>query len=94
MPYDQKICDEYVNNLRMVHWLKEFRKDSKDALKQMSYVIEFLEIQQVTKKAAIQVENQIKRYLSQNENRLVYWEKRSKKSTKAYQKYCANKESA
>jgi succinylglutamate desuccinylase len=59
----------------------------------MTYVIECLHEKQVTIKAAKQVQNQIKRYLSQNTNRLARWQQKSKKSEKAYQEYCSKKES-
>ena len=92
MAYDKKICDEYLSNLSMVNHLKAYAKDYKDAIKRMTYVIDCLHEKQVTIKAAKQVQDQIKRYLSQNQNKLVYWEKRSKKSAKAYKQYCDNKE--
>ena len=76
----------------MVNYLKAHEKDYKDAVKKMTYVIECLHEKQVTIKAAKQVQNQIKRYLSKTTNQLARWQQKSKKSEKAYQEYCANKE--
>jgi hypothetical protein len=93
MTYDKKICDEYVNNLNVVNMFKGYQKDYQNTLNKINYVVKFLESKGETTKAAIQTQNQIKRYLLQVSNRSIEWEKRSLKSTKKYQEYCANKES-
>lgn len=87
MPYDQKICDAYVNCLHHLKALKRWRKDYAKALLHLQNISLYPLVTPVEK-----VKTALQRKIQTYDLEIVKTNKDVIKATKAYQEYCANKE--
>jgi hypothetical protein len=88
MAYDQKICDEYVSWLNAMNGTKQTIKTLERCLRDMEQISRFIRISasDIVKKALV-------KRIEREKKRLIDFQQQSKKATKAYQEYCAQKES-
>jgi flagellar biosynthesis chaperone FliJ len=88
MPYDKKICDEYVNCQTNIKALKMYRKDYVKALLCLQSVCLYPLVTPVER-----VIKALQRKIETYDLEIIKINKDVIKATKAYQDYCAKKES-